>query len=46
MSKEMLISTKAKLVAMKVLQSNMKNLKSLYTDYFPHIRSIFTATQI
>lgn len=32
----MMISTKAKLAAMKILQSSMKNLRALYTNYFPH----------
>ena len=32
----MMISTKAKLAAMKILQSSMKNLKALYTNYFSH----------
>lgn len=36
MSTKIMVSTKAKLAAMKILQSIMKNLKALYTSYFPH----------
>lgn len=35
MSTKMMISTKAKLAAMKILQSSVKNLKALYANYFP-----------
>lgn len=36
MSTKVMISTKAKFAAMKILQSGMKNLKALHTNYSPH----------